>query len=134
MNIAKKYFPHALKADNVTGLLVAILFYVLVNFIGGFVFGLVSTLPLVGFIASFAGWILGIYCGIGALLSLLIFINAFRRNSSSCKNNKHCTTLYRKLLLQEQPDRFPSNQRPVLCSSDRTWEDGLKRTVPAPEA
>ena len=78
MNIAKKYFPHALKADNVTGLLVSILFYVLVNFIGGFICGLVSTLPLIGFIASFAGWVLGIYCAIGALLSLLIFLNILK--------------------------------------------------------
>ena len=78
MNIVKEFFPHALKADNVTGLLVAILIYVLVNFIGGFIFGLLSHLPLIGFIAGFAGWALGIYCAIGAILSLLIFLHIIK--------------------------------------------------------
>lgn len=78
MHIVKRYFPHALKADNVTGLLVALLIYVLVNFIGGFIFGLLGKLPLIGFIAAFAGWALGLYCAIGAILSILIFLHIIK--------------------------------------------------------
>lgn len=78
MDLVKKYFPTSLKADNLTGLLVAILFYVIVNFIGGLVFGLLAKLPLVGFIASFAGWALGIYCAIGAIAAILLFFGIIK--------------------------------------------------------
>ena len=78
MDTVKKFFPNALKADNVTGLLVAILIYVLVNFIGGLIFGLVSKLPLIGFVAGFAGWVLGIYCAVGVILSILIFLHIIK--------------------------------------------------------
>ena len=78
MNLVKKYFPYSLKADNLTGLLVAILIYVIVNFVGGFVLGLLAKLPLVGFIASFAGWLLGIYCAVGAILAILLFFGILK--------------------------------------------------------
>ena len=75
MYIIKKYFPHASNADNLKGLLTAIFIYVIVNFVGGLVFGIFSKLPLVGFIASFAGWLLGIYCAAGAILAILLFLH-----------------------------------------------------------
>lgn len=78
MNTVKKFFPHALKADNVTGLVVAILIYALVNFICGFVLGIFSHLPLIGFVASFLGWALGIYCAVGVILSVLIFLHIIK--------------------------------------------------------
>ena len=78
MNLAKKYFPYSLKADNLTGLLVSLLIYIIVNLVGGFVLGLLAKLPLVGFIASLAGWLLGIYCGLGAILAILIFLHILK--------------------------------------------------------
>lgn len=78
MNLAKKYFSYSLKADNVTGLIVAILIYSIINFVGGLILSLLSKLPLVGFIASFAGGLLGIYCAIGAILAILIFFNILK--------------------------------------------------------
>ena len=73
MDFIKRFFPTSLKANDLTGLLVAILIYVIVNFVGGFVLGLLAKLPLVGFIAAFAGWVLSIYCAIGAIAAILIF-------------------------------------------------------------
>ena len=55
MNLAKKYFPYSLKGNHLTGLIVAILIYSIINFVGGIVFSLLSKLPLVGFIASVLG-------------------------------------------------------------------------------
>ncbi len=78
MNFVKKYFPYSLKADNVTGLIVSILIYAIVNFVGGFVLGILSKLPLVGFIAAFAGWLLGVYCAVGAIFAILLFFHILK--------------------------------------------------------
>ena len=78
MDFIKRFFPTSLKANDLTGLLVAILIYVIVNFVGGFVLGLLAKLPLVGFIAAFAGWALGIYCAIGAIAAILIFFGIIK--------------------------------------------------------
>ena len=75
MHLVQKYFPYSFIADNLRGLITSISIYVIANFAGGFVFGILSLLPLVGFIAAFAGWLLGVYCAAGAILSFLIFFH-----------------------------------------------------------
>ena len=81
MNLAKKYFPYSLKGTNLTGLIVAILIYAIINFVGGIVFSILSKLPLVGFIASFAGWALSIYCAAGGVLAVFIFFKIFQTSA-----------------------------------------------------
>ncbi len=78
MNLAKKYFPYSLKGNNLVGLIVAILIYSIINFVGGIVFTLLSKLPLVGFIASILGWALSIYCAAGAVLAIFIFFKVLK--------------------------------------------------------
>lgn len=78
MDLVKKYFPTSLRADNLKGLLVAILIYAIVNLVGGFVLGLLSKLPLIGFVASFAGWLLGAYCAIGVIAAILLFFGIIK--------------------------------------------------------
>lgn len=78
MDFVKRFFPTSLKADNLTGLLVAILIYVIVNFVGGFVLGLLAKLPLIGFVASFAGWLLSAYCAIGVIAAILLFFGIIK--------------------------------------------------------
>lgn len=78
MNLAKKYFPYSLKANNFVGLIVAILIYSIINFVGGIIFSLLSKLPLIGFIPAVLGWALSIYCAAGAVIAIFIFFKVLK--------------------------------------------------------
>lgn len=73
MDFIKKLFPQAMQANDLKGLLIAILIYAVVNFVGGFVLGLLDGIPLVGFVFGLVGWVLGIYCAVGIIVSILVF-------------------------------------------------------------
>ena len=74
MDLIKKFFPQAMQAQDVKGLLIAILIYAIVNFVGGIVLGLLDGIPLVGFVFGVIGWALGIYCAVGIIVVLLVFL------------------------------------------------------------
>ena len=69
----KSLFPQAMQAKDIKGLLIAILIYVVVNFVGGFVLGLLDAIPLVGFVFGIVGWVLSIYCAVGIVVAILVF-------------------------------------------------------------
>jgi len=73
MDFIKKLFPQAMQANDLKGLLIAILIYAIVNLVGGFVLGLLDGIPLVGFVFGLVGWVLGIYCAVGIIVSILVF-------------------------------------------------------------
>ena len=73
MGFIKSLFPQAMQAKDLKGLLIAILIYVIVNFVGGFVLGLLSKIPLVGFVFGLVGWILSVYCAVGIIVAILVF-------------------------------------------------------------
>ena len=71
----KKIFPHAMQARSLKGLIIAILIYAVVSFIGGIIHGIIGSIPLVGLVAGIIGWALGIYCTVGIIISVLVFLN-----------------------------------------------------------
>ena len=73
MGFIKSLFPQAVQAKDLKGLLIAILIYVIVNFVGGFVLGLLSKIPLLGFVFGLVGWVLSIYCAVGIIVAILVF-------------------------------------------------------------
>ena len=73
MDMVKKLFPQAMQANDVKGLLIAILIYAVVNFVGGLVLGLLDAIPLVGFVFGIIGWLLSIYCAVGIVVAILVF-------------------------------------------------------------
>lgn len=73
MDFIKKLFPQAMQAKDLKGLLIAILIYVIVNFVGGFVLDLLDAIPLVGFVFGLLGWVLSIYCAVGVIVAILVF-------------------------------------------------------------
>ena len=73
MAYIKSLFPQAMQAKDLKGLLIAILIYVIVNFVGGFVLGLLSKIPLLGFVFGLVGWVLSIYCAVGIIVAILVF-------------------------------------------------------------
>ena len=73
MDMIKKLFPQAMQANDIKGLLIAILIYAVVNFVGGLVLGLLDAIPLVGFVFGIVGWVLSIYCAVGIVVAILVF-------------------------------------------------------------
>ena len=73
MDMIKRVFPQAMQAYDVKGLLIAILIYVVVRVVGGFVLGLLAAIPLVGFVFGVLGWALTIYCAVGIIVAVLVF-------------------------------------------------------------
>lgn len=74
MDMVKKYFPQAFKANDVKSLIIALLIYAVLAVVGGFVIGLLGIIPIIGFIAGVLGWLLEIYCTIGIILAILVFL------------------------------------------------------------
>lgn len=71
----RKIFPHAMQARNIKGLVMAILIYAVVSFVGGIIHGLIGGIPLVGLVVGIIGWALGIYCTVGIIISVMVFLN-----------------------------------------------------------
>ena len=74
MDMIKRFFPQAMQAHDVKGLIIAILIYVVVKFVGGFVLGLLDAIPLVGFVFGVLGWALTVYCAVGIIVAVLVFL------------------------------------------------------------
>ena len=71
----KKIFPHAMQARSVKGLVIAILIYAVVSFVAGSIHGLIGGIPLIGLVVGVVGWVLGVYCTVGIIISVLVFLN-----------------------------------------------------------
>ena len=71
----KKIFPHAMQARSLKRLIIAIIIYAVVSFICGTIHGLVGGIPLIGFVFGIVGWALGIYCTVGIIISVIVFLN-----------------------------------------------------------
>ena len=78
MDMVKKYFPQAFKANDVKSLIIALLIYAVLAVVGGFVIGLLGIIPIIGFIAGVLGWLLEIYCTIGIILAILVFLKVVK--------------------------------------------------------
>ena len=75
MDLVKGLFPVSLKACDLKGLVISILLYAIVNFVGGFVIGLFAKLPLIGFVFGLVSWVLSVYCAFGIIVAILYFFN-----------------------------------------------------------
>ena len=78
MDAIKKYFPQAFSAKDVKSLIIALVIYAVIAFVGGLVLGLLGIIPIIGFIASVIGWVLRIYCAVGIILAILVFLKVIQ--------------------------------------------------------
>lgn len=74
MDAVKKYFPQAFSAKDVKSMIIALVIYAVIAFGGGLVLGLLGIIPIIGFIASVLGWVLRLYCAVGIILAILVFL------------------------------------------------------------
>lgn len=78
MNKLKQLFPHSFAADSVKGVLMALLYYVVINIIGTFVFGLLDGLPALGFAFKVLQGLLMIYVFAGISLAVLRYFGIIK--------------------------------------------------------
>ena len=70
-----KYFPVTSEAKvDVIHLLVVIAVYLLANWLVGFVFGLVSWIPILGWLVAIVRIVIRVYLSVGVLVALLAFL------------------------------------------------------------
>ena len=75
-----KYFPLSARAKkDVVGLIVSILLYIVVSAVLGFVFSLLSEIPVLGWVIGIIGSIVGLYCFIGIIVSILVFLKVIKK-------------------------------------------------------
>ena len=78
MDTLKKFFPHAFKATELKDFIIALIIYVLIDIVCGFVIGLLAKIPLIGILFSILGAVVGLYALIGVVLSLLVFVKVIK--------------------------------------------------------
>ena len=74
----KNFYPHAFKASEGKTLAVALILYILVDFVCGLVIGLLAKIPLIGIIFSLLESLIGLYALIGIVLSVLVFLKVVK--------------------------------------------------------
>ena len=78
MDILKKIYPSAFKANEVKALIISLIIYVLIDVVCGFVISLLASIPLIGIIFSLLGSIVGLYALVGIVLSILVFLKVVK--------------------------------------------------------
>lgn len=78
MDMLKKLFPHAFRAKETNPFIVALVIYILIDIVCGFLIGLLAKLPLVGVLFSLVGSLVGVYATAGVVLSILVFVKVIK--------------------------------------------------------
>ncbi len=78
MDILKKYLPHAFKAKETNDFIVALIIYAVIAIVGGAVIGLLSMLPIIGFVFGLIGAVVDLYALVGVVLSILVFVKVIK--------------------------------------------------------
>ncbi len=78
METVKKIFPQAFTATEVKPFVVALVIYLLIDIVCGFVIGLLAKIPLLGIIFGLLGSVVGLYALAGVVLSILVFLKVIK--------------------------------------------------------
>lgn len=78
MDLLRKFFPYSFRANDVAGLIVTILVYIVADVVCGFAIGLLSGLPLIGIVIGLVGSLLGIYFFAGIVIAVLHFLKVLK--------------------------------------------------------
>ena len=74
LDAIKKYFPHAFRVNDVKSLIINLLIYAVIAFVTGIVLGILGIIPIIGFVVGIIGWLVEIYCTVGVILAILVFL------------------------------------------------------------
>lgn len=79
MDMLKKYFPRSFKGSSLKDLIVTVIVYLIADVICGFAIGMLGKLPLLGWLFTIAGSLLGIYFFVGIVLAVLNFLGVLKK-------------------------------------------------------
>ncbi|MBR4027817.1 MAG: hypothetical protein IKJ01_09790 [Lachnospiraceae bacterium] len=75
----RKIFPYSFRANDIKGLVITILLYMVADFICGLIVSFLGGLPLVGIAFRLIGWIAGVYFCVATILAVLNYFGAIKR-------------------------------------------------------
>ena len=80
MDFLKKVWPTTfkIKPKDITSFAVQLIIFIIVTAIAGAVIGLLSSLPVIGFIFAILGSLLGLYTTIGIVLCILNYFDVLK--------------------------------------------------------
>ena len=78
MDNLKLFFPFSFKTKDTTELIVAIVIYIVIGAIAGLVLGFLTWIPVLGYVFTLIGSILGIYTFVGIVLAVLNYFNLLK--------------------------------------------------------
>lgn len=79
MDLLKKLFPLSFKyVGSVANLVIGILIYLVGDVVAGAIIGLLAKLPVLGFIFSLVGSLVGLYCLAGIVILVLVYCKVLK--------------------------------------------------------
>lgn len=78
LDAIKKYFPQAFAAVDVKALIISLVIYAVIACVAGLVLGILSIIPILGFIFRVISWLIELYCVAGIILAILVFIKVIQ--------------------------------------------------------
>lgn len=74
MDLIKKFFPVSMRATDVMGLVISLIIYLLLPTALGLVNSCLGGIPVIGWLLGIILSLIGIYCLIGIIISILVFL------------------------------------------------------------
>ena len=78
LNSIKPYFPQAFKSNDLKSFVIALVIYAVIAGVLGWVLGLLTFIPILGFIFKVVGWLVSLYCTAGIILAILVFLKVVK--------------------------------------------------------
>jgi len=72
MNL-KNIFPYSAQVKDISTLIITLIVYAVITIIAGILLALLGKLWLIGWAFDLVAWLIRIYCGIGAIVAILVF-------------------------------------------------------------
>lgn len=78
MSELRRFFPVSFVANDLVGLIKAILIYIIGGAICGAIIGLLGRIPLIGIVFDIIGSVVGIYSFAGLVIAVLFFLKLLK--------------------------------------------------------
>ncbi|MCQ2427510.1 MAG: hypothetical protein MJ137_03775 [Clostridia bacterium] len=80
MDFLKKFWPHPFKLEKkvVKPFVIMLIIYVAVTVAASIISGVLSFVPVLGWILSIVSWLVDLYCTAGIVFSILKFVGVFK--------------------------------------------------------
>ena len=74
----KPFFPFSFRVRDLTELVVSLVIYLIGGLICGLIIGFLASIPIIGFLFSLVGAVLGVYSFMGIILSVLVYLKVVK--------------------------------------------------------